>query len=200
MTTAPLAVTPDRAPAHDAKPRRGKAAGAPSMALAAGAAEPASDEAAPPAPSQTALAVITAPAPVETPPAPAVAVALPVAAEPPPPKAPAYDLGSARVEIALARNAIGATSSSITRAISEAASSMTGCYRTELPRLAGVVEGTGTLHVETDGEGVITDARWSGPFDGNLGRCLAAAVSGRRVANVDTGSARADVPLTLRAH
>ena len=50
-----------------------------------------------------------------------------------------------------------------------------------------------------DGEGVITDARWSGPFEGNVGRCIAAAVRGRRVANVDTGSARADVPLTFRA-
>jgi hypothetical protein len=76
---------------------------------------------------------------------------------------------------------------------------MNACYKAALPRLSGTLEGAGTLHVETDGEGVITDARWAGPFDGDVGRCIAAAVRGRRVANVDTGSARADVPLTFRA-
>jgi hypothetical protein len=76
---------------------------------------------------------------------------------------------------------------------------MTACYREALPRLSGAVEGSGTLHVETDGEGMIAEAHWTGPMEGDIGRCIAAAVNGRRVANVDTGSARGDVPLTFKA-
>jgi hypothetical protein len=148
------------------------------------------------------------PAPaVQMPPAPVTPLASTIAAPPPAPVAtmapeppkPAYDLRSAHVEIALARNAVGATSSSVTRTLSEATNQMTACYKTELPRLTGAIDGVGVLHVETDGEGVITDARWTGPFDGDIARCLAAAATGRRVANVDTGSARADVPLAFKA-
>jgi hypothetical protein len=39
-----------------------------------------------------------------------------------------------------------------------------------------------------------------GPIRGGVGSCVAAAVQGHRVANVDTGNASADVPLLFRAH
>jgi eukaryotic-like serine/threonine-protein kinase len=192
------APNPERAIAHDARTRRNKTTTLTGTPIAA---EPVSEEPTQPAPLPS-PAVVAAAAPVEAPP-PSPVVASPPPRSPPPaepePARLAYDLGSARVEVALARNAVGATSSSISRAVSEAASAMTACYKAELPRLTGTLEGAGTLHVETDGEGVVTDAGWAGPFDGNLGRCLAAAVRGRRVANVDTGSARADVPLLFRA-
>ncbi len=56
------------------------------------------------------------------------------------------------------------------------------------------------LHVETDGAGIITDARLAAPLDALVARCVASAIQGRRVANVDTGNASADVPLVFKAH
>jgi eukaryotic-like serine/threonine-protein kinase len=196
--SAPLALAAEHAALHDTKTKRPK-----TMAVTSGAAapQPATEETAETAPSGALVPVPAAP-PVERPPmfptatTPAAVAAAPVAPEP---AKPAYDLDRAHVEIALARNAIGATSSSITRTVSEAQNQMTACYRSALPRLSGALEGSGTLHVETDGEGVIADARWTGPLEGDVGRCLASAVNGKRVANVDTGSARADVPLTFKA-
>jgi eukaryotic-like serine/threonine-protein kinase len=141
------------------------------------------------------------PAPIAPAPPPAVAVAPPPTPSPPPePAAPAYDLASAHVEIGQATGTVGATSSSVTRAVSEAAAQLTGCYRAALPRLTGTIEGRGRVHIETDGAGVITDARLAAPLDAVVARCVAAAIQGRRVANVDTGSASADVPLVFKAH
>jgi len=189
----------DRTSGRETRARRTKAAMIAPGVVAAPETTEGSAQALPP-PEEPGPVVQAAPVPV-TPPAstPAAPPSTPAAAAPPEPSKPAYDLQSAHVEIALARNAVGATSSSVTRTLSEAANQMTACYRAELPRLTGVIDGVGVLHIETDGEGVITDTRWSGPFDGDIARCLAAAVTGRRVANVDTGSARADIPLAFRA-
>jgi hypothetical protein len=55
------------------------------------------------------------------------------------------------------------------------------------------------LHIETDGTGTITDARFTGPLGQSIQRCATPAVIGRRIANVDTGSASADIPLAFRA-
>src|SRR6478736_1269845 len=136
------------------------------------------------------------PAPVEpTPPlAPLVVPALPT------PAPPSYDLALARVSISPAKNVVGATSGSVTRAVSEAAGRITACYKSALPALGSSTEGTDVLHVETDGSGIITDARLSGPVRGSAAACIANAVQGHRVANVDTGNASADIPLSFRAH
>jgi serine/threonine-protein kinase len=155
-------------------------------------AAPIAAAAAGPAPVPPLAAEVAAAAPIAVAPQPAVPFVPQVAP-------PAYDVGAASVEIGLARSAIGATSSSVTRTVSEASGAVTACYRAALPRLTGTIDGPGTLHVETDGEGVIIDVRATGPFDGGVARCIASALNGRRVANVDTGSARADVPLTFRA-
>jgi eukaryotic-like serine/threonine-protein kinase len=143
----------------------------------------------------------------EPPPSPPDSRSLvPVAPTPPPapspatPSAPSFDLSLARVSIGSARNAVGATALSVTRAVSEAASRITACYKSALPQLGGSQEGADVLHVDTDGAGVITDARLSGPVRGSVASCVAAAVQGHRVANVDTGNASADVPLSFRAH
>jgi serine/threonine protein kinase len=133
---------------------------------------------------------------------------VPVAPTPPPapspipaaPSAPSFDLSRARVSIGTARNAVGATALSVTRAVSEAASRITACYKSALPQLGGSQEGADVLHVDTDGAGVITDAQLSGPVRGSVASCVASAVQGHRVANVDTGNASADVPLSFRAH
>ena len=108
---------------------------------------------------------------------------------------PAFDLSHAHVAIGDATNAIGATGSSVTRTVHEAAAQIDGCYREELPRLTGAIEGRGRLHVETDGAGSITDARITGPVDAGMRACVASALHGRRIPNVDTGSASADIPL-----
>ncbi|HET7544862.1 MAG TPA: protein kinase, partial [Polyangiaceae bacterium] len=118
----------------------------------------------------------------------------------PAPAPPSYDLALARVTIGPARNVVGATSGSVTRAITEASARISACYKSALPGLAGAVEGTDLLHVETDGSGIITDARLSGPVRGSAAACVASAVQGHRVANVDTGNASADIPLSFRAH
>jgi hypothetical protein len=104
------------------------------------------------------------------------------------------------VEIGQPVGTIGVTSSSVSRAMSEASARVTGCYRSALPRLAGPIEGRGMLHLETDESGIITTARLSAPMDAVVARCVASAIQGRRVANVDTGSASAEVPLLFKAH
>jgi len=116
------------------------------------------------------------------------------------PAAPTANPALASVSIGGARNAIGATALSVARAVSAAAPRITACYKAALPSLGSAFEGVDTLHVETDGGGVITEARLSGPVRGNLAACVAGAVQGRRVANVDTGSASADVALSFRDH
>jgi len=156
-------------------------------------------------------AAVTASAAVEIPVLPAVPapqtpapaqilpeVLSPAPPSPAPPPEPTYDLASARVDVGVAANVAGATASSVTRAVSEAGAQLTACYRAVLPRLSGATEGRAVLHVETDGAGVITDARLGGALAGSIGSCIASAVRGRRVANVDTGSASADVPLAFR--
>jgi hypothetical protein len=145
---------------------------------------------------------VRAPAPAVQP-APVAAgpvVSAPVAAFAASPQEPTYDLSAARVAIGTAKNAVGATALSVTRTVSAATARITTCYKAALPQLGRVFEGAGTLHVDTDGAGVITDARLSGPIRGRMATCVSAAVQGLRVANVDTGSASADVPLSFRAH
>ena len=110
------------------------------------------------------------------------------------------DPALARVTLGLARHAVGATAASVTRAVSEATARITACYQAALPRLGSATEGTGVLHVDTDGAGIITDAQLSGPIRGSVPGCVAAAVLGHRIANVDTGNASADVPLTFKDH
>jgi hypothetical protein len=118
---------------------------------------------------------------------------------PGPTPAPAFDLSLARVDVGSAANTVGVTSASVSRTVAEASGAMTACYRAALPRLAGVIEGRGTLHVETDGDGVVTEGRLQWGADAALARCFSRTVLGRRIANVDTGNASADVSLTFRA-
>jgi hypothetical protein len=76
---------------------------------------------------------------------------------------------------------------------------LTACYRAALPSMTPPFDGAFTLHVETGEDGTITDATFSGPSAGGLSKCVVAAAIGRKVPNVDTGSASADVNLVLRS-
>ena len=151
--------------------------------------QPAQPPLPPPTPVAAAAPVPSAPSA----PLPAPLPAPPAAAPPP------YDLSSARVDVGPAGSTVGVTSVNVSRTIGEAAGALSACYRAALPRL-GSPEGRGSLHVETDGAGVITEARLGWGGDPALAACTVRAVLGRRIANVDTGSASADVPLTFRAH
>jgi serine/threonine-protein kinase len=211
-TGAPSADTPNGATASSAVPvsaalqravlgakRRGLSGDAAGSAAlpqvgdaSSGSGEPAPEPQNPPV---RAPAPAVQPAPVAA--GPVVSAAVAALASP---QEPTYDLSAARVAIGTAKNAVGATALSVTRTVSAATARITACYKAALPQLGRVFEGAGTLHVDTDGAGVITDARLSGPIRGRVTTCVSAAVQGLRVANVDTGSASADVPLSFRAH
>jgi len=79
------------------------------------------------------------------------------------------------------------------------AGKLTACYRSSLTQNAEATDGSGTLHIETNEDGVVSDARLSARIAPAATQCIVAAVKGRRIANVDTGSASADVPLTFRS-
>jgi serine/threonine-protein kinase len=169
------------------------------------AAPPAVTVAAPPPAPETAAPSLPPPLPVpaSAPPAnpPPAAAALAAQAQPiaAPPPLPAYDLSTAHVVLGNPTNVSGATSTGLSRTVGEASSTLTGCYRQALPRLTGAIDGRGKIHIETDGAGYITDARASGPGDAPMATCIASALHGRRVPNVDTGSASADIPVEYRA-
>jgi hypothetical protein len=86
----------------------------------------------------------------------------------------------------------------VNRTVAGLAVALTNCYRAALPQLSPPLEGEAVLHVDTDGAGTITDARFARPLSPSIQRCAAAAVVGRRIANVDTGSASADIPLVFK--
>jgi serine/threonine-protein kinase len=162
----------------------------------------------PPAPAQVQTpSPAPSPVPSSAPPVPPPAVA--IAMTPPPdllespPSAPApqarFDLSSARVVIEPAIHVTGATAVSVNRAVAGAGPLLTSCYREALPQMNGPVEGELLLHIETDGAGTIEDARVTGALSPSVGRCATQAVRGRRIANVDTGSASADVPLAFKS-
>jgi len=133
-------------------------------------------------------------------PAPPPAI-VPAEAPPPapaPPVAPRFAVGSAHVEVGAATNTTGTTAANVNRAIAPLDDRMTACYRAALPQMHEPFGGSGTLHIETDEEGVITVARLVGGITAP-GSCISASAAGRKIPNVDTGRARADVPLVFKA-
>jgi len=138
---------------------------------------PSSPPAQDPTPSATAVTVAVAPAPLP----------------------PAFVTDTARVQIGSAMGTVGTTPSNVNRVFAGLRGRITACYRDSLPRMSAPFDGAGTLHVETDEEGVIIDARLRGPLAGAVGSCVVATVRGQRVPNADTGRVRADIPLTFLA-
>jgi len=104
----------------------------------------------------------------------------------------------ARVEIGAATATTGTTASNVNKTIAPLATKLTACYRSALSRQSEAADGAGVLHVETNEDGIIMEARLDGPLAAGAGRCIVAAVRGRRISNVDTGSASADVPLAFK--
>jgi len=143
-------------------------------------------------------------APPELVSAPPLPEAAPIPAAPaehvaPAPVAPRYSIDTAHVDIGGA-TVTGATAASVERAITPVKPRVDACYRAALPRLTGPLEGAATLHLETDDVGVIRRASVNGVLLGSeVGPCIAKVVVGRKVANVDTSAASADVPLSYRA-
>jgi hypothetical protein len=192
------AVAPPVPAVPAAKPTRAKTVPSPELSAKPSAMAEASVVAsAPPeppaAPPQAPAAAPSPPAPSE-PPA-AVATPPPVAA----PAPPRLDVTQAKVLVQPAVRVSGATAGSVNRAVASAAVPLTACYRAALPQLSAPLDGEATLHIETDGAGTITDARFAGPLGSAVQACAASALIGRRIANVDTGSASADIPLVFKA-
>jgi hypothetical protein len=119
-----------------------------------------------------------------------------VTAEPAPAPAPTYSLETAHVDLGPAQT-VGATSASVDRALAPVRTRLDACYRAALPR-ASTRDGTATLHLETDDVGNIRQATVTGNLASDVGACMSKSVIGRKIANVDTGHASADVPLMYR--
>jgi hypothetical protein len=86
----------------------------------------------------------------------------------------------------------------VNKTIGPLAPKLTACYRTVLSHQHQANDEGGVLHLETNEDGVILEARLDGPLAASAGRCIASAVRGRRISNVDTGNASADVPLSFK--
>jgi serine/threonine-protein kinase len=141
------------------------------------------------------------PPPPEPPaPGPPAGVAATPSPDVPTPPQPAFDLATARVEMGQPMNmAGGLNATTVGRTLRPATPQLTACYRTALPKMSGTLEGPATLHFETDGSGLITDARVVGPLGKVGGRCMAGVIQGRSISGVDTGTASADIPLVFKA-
>jgi hypothetical protein len=72
---------------------------------------------------------------------------------------------------------------------------ITECYRAAFGAPPGA--GTGTLHVDTDGDGVVVAATAHLPVAPLAARCIERAVVGVQFSDVDTGEASADVSLSF---
>jgi serine/threonine-protein kinase len=129
---------------------------------------------------------------------PPPATIAPAETAPPAVAPPRFAVASARVEVGGATNTFGTTAANVNRAIAPLGDRMTACYRAVLPAMHEPFGGSGTLHIETDEDGVITVARVVGGVTAP-GSCIAASAAGRKLPNVDTGRARADVPLVFKA-
>ena len=137
-------------------------------------------------------------APISEPTTTAVAAASPEPAPPLAAPAPRFAIATARVEVGSATNTIGTTAGNVNRVIGPLGEKMTACYRAALPKMPDPASGSGTLHIETDEEGVITVARVLGSISAPSA-CIAASASGKKLPNVDTGRVRADIPLVFKA-
>jgi hypothetical protein len=139
----------------------------------------------------------------ESEPEPAAAISEPIAtavaaATPEPAPPPRFAIATAHVEVGSATNTIGTTAGNVNRVIGPLGEKMTACYRAALPKMPDPASGSGTLHIETDEEGVITVARVLGSISAPSA-CIAASASGKKLPNVDTGRVRADIPLVFKA-
>jgi len=116
------------------------------------------------------------------------AVTLPPSAAPRPP-------GSAWVTIGGVSGERGVTPRSVTGAITGIMPRFVECYRSASPSSPGT--GVGTLHLDTDGDGVVTSASAHQPAAPATARCIERVALGMQLAGVDTGEATADVSLSF---
>jgi len=163
------------------KPRKVKVAQAQDIELAPSTAAP------PPTPPSLPTASIKAPA-VASPPSTSSPAAIDA------PRAP--DPAAVYVEIGSATGTIGTTAASVNKALIPLGSKLSACYRAALPQPPS---GPATLHIETNEDGVITEARLDPRMGAALRSCIVTAVRGRKISNVDTGNASADVPLWFKS-
>ena len=146
----------------------------------------------PPAPS----------APAEPPPAPPPPTApapepphaqQPLPVDPPPPP---FNPSAARVTASQASILGGGTSSSaINGLVRGSLGAMSDCYRSTATPSS--FEGPANLHIGSDDEGHIVEARLDGPLPSTVKSCIAQTIVGKSV-NADTGALSANVVLSFK--
>jgi len=94
----------------------------------------------------------------------------------------------------------GATAGGVVRALSRAASSWTGCYRSGLRSRGRRVEGTGLLRLSCDEQGRVINAALSGLDMPDVLACIRGTTAGITIPNADTGEAWATVAMSFRVN
>jgi hypothetical protein len=116
------------------------------------------------------------------------------------PRPAPLDPNAARATITGISGLQGVLRSDVDKALGRSASRFGACYQDDL-RAAGVAErGAGTVHIETDDSGTVTNATVTSPLTPAGARCLQHAVLGLHIANVDTGQAQADIAISFDLH
>jgi hypothetical protein len=95
------------------------------------------------------------------------------------------------------QNEHGVSKRAVQTALARTTGAMTECYRADLVRNTSGPKGAGTLRISTDEAGRIMKATANVSFSPTVARCVERAVSGVRLAEVDTGEALADVLLNF---
>jgi serine/threonine-protein kinase len=194
-TTAPIATAKEPGPDEAKQPLAVPAPPTPANADPTGGAKSRPREASRSASdtsSAAALAKAAAAASAATPAPPRPIEAPPTPAAPRP-----IDPALVHVEVGTATRLIGTTGANVGKVMAGVTAKVNACYRAAATQ-PGAPEGAGTLHIETNEDGVVTDARLEPRFGAPLAKCIGSVVRGRRIANVDTGSASADVPLVFK--
>jgi len=114
------------------------------------------------------------------------------------PPAAAFDPTRARVDWTVGATGGGATPAEVRRALARVSAAWVACYQSALRAGGQRADGSGTLHIATDEEGHVTQARLEGFSLQGLATCMSAATQ-VRIGGVDTGEAWADVRLAFRA-
>jgi len=107
----------------------------------------------------------------------------------------AMDPAAARVALGSVSGERGVTPRSVSERVASVLPRILECYRAAFAGNPGA--GSGALHLETDGDGVVTAATAHLPIAPSAARCIERSVIGIQFSGVDTGEASADVSLSF---
>jgi serine/threonine-protein kinase len=150
-------------------------------------------------PSEAARLETAAKVPDPLPPPPVVVAPPPIpppaAPVPPPPPAPTYDPANARVDFGAPHTEL-VSAGSVSAMLPHLREFISKCYARSVT--SGPVEGHGSLHIEMDEAGHVTQAAVTAAVPPGVKDCIVDAAKRQRVADT-TGQAIADIPLEFKA-